>query len=52
MEDQNLVYTHYALLIGINAYPERPLKGCVRDVHGNKKHLEKISESSIVHIRT
>jgi hypothetical protein len=52
MDDSHLSYTHYALLIGINAYPETPLKGCVRDVLGIKKHLEKIADSNNVHIRT
>jgi hypothetical protein len=52
MDDSHLGYTHYALLIGINAYSETPLKGCVRDVLGIKKHLENIADSSNVHIRT
>lgn len=51
-EDSNLGYSHYALLIGIDAYPEKPLKGCVRDVHRIKTQLESIAEPRIVHIRT
>ncbi|OAQ64686.1 caspase [Pochonia chlamydosporia 170] len=33
---------HYAVLIGINAYPSKPLKGCVRDVQIFKNYLETI----------
>ncbi|CAJ0545239.1 Ff.00g087120.m01.CDS01 [Fusarium sp. VM40] len=32
--------THHAILIGINAYRERPLIGCVRDVQKIKSYLE------------
>ncbi|KAF4961382.1 hypothetical protein FSARC_10198 [Fusarium sarcochroum] len=31
---------HYAVLIGINAYSQKPLKGCVRDVQHIKSLLE------------
>ncbi|KAJ4244165.1 hypothetical protein NW762_014546 [Fusarium torreyae] len=31
---------HYAILIGINAYPDKPLNGCVRDVQHIKSLLE------------
>ncbi|KAM0230815.1 hypothetical protein ACHAP5_011259 [Fusarium lateritium] len=34
---------HYALLIGINAYREKPLEGCVRDVQCIKSLLEQQS---------
>jgi hypothetical protein len=39
MEQRDLA-THHAVLIGINAYPESPMKGCVRDVQEIKKYLE------------
>ncbi|KAH7198298.1 caspase domain-containing protein [Fusarium flagelliforme] len=32
--------THHAILVGINAYPDRPLKGCVRDVQKIKTLLQ------------
>jgi hypothetical protein len=32
--------THHAILVGINAYPDRPLKGCVRDVQQIKSILQ------------
>lgn len=32
--------THHAILVGINAYPDRPLNGCVRDVQQIKSLLE------------
>lgn len=38
--EQRAIATYYAILIGINAYPESPLKGCVRDVQEIKKYLE------------
>jgi len=40
MDDQRAVVTHYAILIGINAYQDKPLKGCVRDVQNIKTYLE------------
>jgi hypothetical protein len=39
--------SHYALLIGIDAYSEKPLKGCVRDVHEIKKQLDGISKPGV-----
>ncbi|EKJ68427.1 hypothetical protein FPSE_11435 [Fusarium pseudograminearum CS3096] len=33
--------THHAILVGINAYPDRPLNGCVRDVQQIKSVLER-----------
>lgn len=50
MEDQHTVPTHYAILIGINAYPDRPLESCVRDVQMVKGCLD--SKLSSVHIQT
>ena len=32
--------TPHAILVGINAYPDKPLKGCVRDIQQIKKILE------------
>jgi Caspase domain len=40
MDGQHTVVTHYAILIGIDAYHNRPLKGCVRDVQNIKRYLE------------
>ncbi|OCK98481.1 uncharacterized protein K441DRAFT_654680 [Cenococcum geophilum 1.58] len=40
MDIQNTVLKHYAILIGINTYPDKPLKGCVQDVQNIKKYLE------------
>lgn len=40
MADQRTIADYYAILIGINAYRDRPLKGCVRDVRNIKKCLE------------
>ncbi|KAH7089884.1 hypothetical protein FB567DRAFT_312682 [Paraphoma chrysanthemicola] len=40
--------TRFAVLIGINAYAESPLKGCVRDVVEVEKRLKKMAEP--VHI--
>ncbi|KAI1141532.1 hypothetical protein F5Y05DRAFT_264978 [Hypoxylon sp. FL0543] len=41
MTEQGSITTQYALLIGIDFYPEtsRSLKGCVRDVQGVEQHL-------------
>ncbi len=49
MGDQHITVTHYAILIGINAYPDRPLQGCVRDVQNIKTYLEGVSNS--IHIQ-
>lgn len=37
----------FALLIGIDAYHEKPLKGCVNDVYELKKHLDQASEPAV-----
>ncbi|KAL4906195.1 caspase domain-containing protein [Aspergillus multicolor] len=39
------VPAQYALLIGVDAYPVKPLRGCVRDVHRIKQYLEGASPS-------
>ncbi|KAM0496517.1 hypothetical protein ACHAP8_007416 [Fusarium lateritium] len=33
--------THHAILVGINAYPDKPLSGCVRDVQQIQSLLQK-----------
>ena len=40
MDSQHTIPTHYAILIGINAYPNSPLESCVRDVQKIKECLE------------
>jgi hypothetical protein len=40
MEDQSTIVQHYAILIGINDYPDRPLQGCVQDVQDIREYLE------------
>ncbi|PHH90564.1 hypothetical protein CDD83_3290 [Cordyceps sp. RAO-2017] len=54
MEGQNTVGRRYfAILIGINDYPKKPLSGCVRDVQSIKAHLESVLVDSIeIHILT
>ena len=42
-------FSHYAILIGINAYSEKPLESCVRDVKDIENHLERMP--SPVHIQ-
>lgn len=44
--------TRFAILIGINAYPDKPLKGCVRDVQNIKTYLEGVSSSIRIQIFT
>ncbi|KAE8336266.1 caspase domain-containing protein [Aspergillus arachidicola] len=52
MCDTNSSISAYAILIGINAYQEKPLEGSVRDVQRMQKHLEKISTSIQIEILT
>jgi hypothetical protein len=40
MDDQNTIPKYYAVLIGIDAYPERPLNSCVSDVQRIKDILD------------
>ena len=40
MGDQCTIPAHYAILVGINAYPDSPLESCVRDVQKIKECLE------------
>jgi hypothetical protein len=48
MGDSNSSPTHFALLIGLNADSERPLKGCVRDV----REISKYVNNSLVNVHT
>lgn len=41
MDDQNPIPKYYAVLIGIDAYAERPLKSCISDVQRVKGILDK-----------
>lgn len=44
----------YALLIGINGYPSKPLRGCINDVNAVEEYLHKMyddSPSTTLHIR-
>jgi hypothetical protein len=50
IEGQDTTTTHYAVLIGINAYPTNPLRSCVRDVQKIKECLE--SKIPSVNIQT
>ena len=40
MENTPIPTKHYAILIGINAYQKKPLKGCVRDVKAIQKYFD------------
>jgi hypothetical protein len=40
MDNQHAVAKHYMILIGINAYPIRPLTSCVRDVQMIQEYLK------------
>ena len=46
MEGQNTI-THYAILIGIDDYPDKPLRSAVIDVEDNKKFLESLMKASV-----
>ncbi|CAI6337694.1 unnamed protein product [Periconia digitata] len=47
MADHDPSLCRYALLIGIDDYSERPLKGCVRDVHEIKNYLDGMSKPRV-----
>jgi hypothetical protein len=49
MNSQGNVVTHYALLIGIDAYPELSLDSCVRDFQNITNYLRGVLNS--VHIQ-
>ena len=40
MDSHRTVIKHYAILIGIDAYPDRPLNACVQDVQQIKESLQ------------
>jgi hypothetical protein len=52
MDDQYTGARHYAVLIGIDAYPDRYLKSCVRDVQKIKECLESKLSSVKIQILT
>ncbi|KAI0887516.1 putative caspase [Annulohypoxylon maeteangense] len=45
MENQSAVHRHYAILIGIDAYPIKPLRSCVRDIRMIKDLLDEKLDS-------
>ncbi|KAE8442778.1 hypothetical protein EG329_002866 [Mollisiaceae sp. DMI_Dod_QoI] len=45
--DNEKTITHYAILIGIDNYPDKPLKSCVRDVQDIKTYLESTLKDSV-----
>jgi hypothetical protein len=49
MTNQNANFTHFAILIEINAYQNKPLKSCVQNVESIKTYLERLSKS--IHIQ-
>lgn len=49
MDNQDTIVTHYAILIGVDAYPNRPLTSCVHDVQEIENYLKGALNS--VHIQ-
>jgi hypothetical protein len=47
MDSRPRIVTHYAILIGIDDYPDRPLRSCVRDVQDVKTHLESTLQDAV-----
>ncbi|KAK8055357.1 hypothetical protein PG993_000584 [Apiospora rasikravindrae] len=47
MAKNGVSITHHAILIGIDAYPTKPLKSCVRDAEGVKTQVETILKESV-----
>jgi hypothetical protein len=47
MEDKNTIVTHYAILIGIDDYSDKPLKSCVNDIQDTKAFLKDTLKDSI-----
>ena len=45
MGNHDTIVTHYAILIGINAYSDRPLTGCVQDVQEIKSYFKEVLNS-------
>lgn len=52
MDDQHTTPGHHAILIGINAYQQKPLKGAVRDVQDIQTHLTETLDSINITILT
>ncbi|KAH6641968.1 hypothetical protein C7974DRAFT_92938 [Boeremia exigua] len=48
MTDCEKKFNHYALLIGIDAYKEKPLKGCVQDVRAIKDLIDRTPNASTI----
>lgn len=46
MTSQNNI-THYAILIGIDDYPDKPLRSAVRDIEDTKTFLESTLRESV-----
>lgn len=49
MDNQDIIVTHHAILIGIDAYTDRPLTSCVNDIQEIKNYIERVLNS--VHIQ-
>lgn len=47
MDSQATTVIHYVILIGIDDYPDRPLKSCVNDVEDTKEFLKGTLKDSI-----
>lgn len=47
MQNPSQIVTHYAILIGIDDYADKPLRGCVRDVQDAKAHLESTLQDAV-----
>ncbi len=41
----------YALLVGINAYPVKPLQGCINDVSAVEEYLKFIYTDDVLKIK-
>ena len=41
------IVTHYAILIGIDDYADRPLRGCVRDVQEARLHIKSTLQDAV-----
>ena len=52
MGNQDTIVTHYAILIGIDAYRDRSLTSCVQDVQEIKNYLEEVLNSVYIQMFT
>ncbi|KAI6081065.1 caspase domain-containing protein [Hypoxylon rubiginosum] len=48
MQRSKNTHTYYAVLIGINSYQQKPLKGCVRDVQSIQRFLAASSKQPLI----